>query len=143
MKSLTTIAATGNELAIKAVANELQDVNEQKEAIERELHKFSQPVIQKIPTFNEFKKQAQVVKALLSPKRLQEKRKIVWMFVKAISFDPIEKSAIVEYYKNPFSILMEESTKKQNPHYNAKEAPFGTSIEMVAGTGFEPVTFGL
>ena len=64
-------------------------------------------------------------------------------FVKSISLDPIEKSAIVEYFKNPFRILMEQCIENENPYYNEKEAPFGTSIKLVAGARFELTTFGL
>ena len=143
LKSLTVVASTGNELAIKAISKELEQVNQQKESIEKELQACIQPVLQKLPTFNEFKKQASIIKALLSPKDLHQKRKIVWMFVKSITLDPVEKSAIVDYFPNPFSMLMEQCIKNENPCYNAKEAPFGTSIELVAGAGFEPTTFGL
>lgn len=143
VKSLTTIALTGNEFAVKAISKELEQVNQQKEAIERELQSFIQPVLQKVPTFEEFKKQAVLAKALLSPKNLHEKRKIIWMFVKSVTLDPTERTATVEYFKNPFRMLMEEAVKMQNPHYNKKEAPFGTSIDLVAGARFELTTFGL
>jgi site-specific DNA recombinase len=143
IKSLTTIASTGNEIAIKAISKELERINTEKEAIEQELEALSKPKLQKIPTFNEFKKQAGIAKALLSPEQLHEKRKAIWLFVEAITLDPQERTVIVKYYSDPLKTLMEKTTNPQDPCNAKMEAFFETSIKLVAETGFEPMTFGL
>lgn len=143
VKSLTSIASTGNEIAIKAISKELERINTEKQDIERELENFSSPKLQKIPTFKEFKNQAGLAKALLSPDKIHEKRKIVWMFVEAITLDPQERAVIVKYYPNPLQTIMDKTQNPEKACHTRMEASNETSIKLVAEAGFEPTTFGL
>ena len=143
VKTLTTMATSGNEIATKAIANELEKITKEKEKLESELNDIKQPDLIKIPSFNEFQNQSLITKALLSPGDISKKRKIIWMFVKSIILDPKEKAVTVEYYENPLKMLLEKETKTANSIHNKKGSLIKTSNELVAGIGFEPMTFGL
>jgi hypothetical protein len=111
----------------------------QEKNIQKQIDKLEKQTLFRVPSIEEFKKQLLSTKEILSHSTLTEKRKIVWMFINSITLDPIERKVTAEFYFDPFRMLMEQSRfpKKQ------MESSFEPSTKMVAGTGFEPATFGL
>lgn len=128
-----------NEFAVKAITKEIEKVAKEIEYLKKEASDLRKPKLVKIPTFEEFKSKVFTAKSLLTRSNLYQKRKTVWLFVNAITLDPIERQVIVEFKKYPFSIFMENLEKGKNK----VESDFAPSTKLVAEAGFEPTTFGL
>lgn len=88
IKTLTSFATSGNEIAAKAIGNEIEKITKQKQELETELGMCQNSKLIKLPSFEEFKTQSLISKALLSPEKISEKRRIITMFVKAVILDP-------------------------------------------------------
>ena|GEM_PF-3521972 len=143
LESLKTIASVGNQIALKTISNEIEKLGGEKALLDKELEDCKKTKLIKIPSFNEFKKQMDIAKALSSPENIVQRRQIIWTFVSSITLDPSDKSVSITYFKNPFEVLFNVSKIPQNPSYKKPEALKGTSSQLVAEAGFEPTTFGL
>ena len=94
---------------------------------------------EKVPSLNTFKKLISQAKLLLTRSNTAENKTFIWYFVESIKLDPIEREVIVSFYKNPFSLILEDNKNAETK----KEGALAPSMKLVAGAGFEPTTFGL
>ena len=78
-------------------------------------------------------------KLMFTGSDMNKKQEILWIFVKSITLNPIEREVTLTLYKNPFFMFMEDLKNAKNK----VEGVFTPSTKLVAGAGFEPTTFGL
>ena len=128
-----------NALATKKITEEIEELAKKVQELNEELVKATQQKNLKPPTLKEFKKHMATTKLMFTGSDMNKKQEILWIFVRSITLNPIEKEVTLTLYKNPFFMFMEDLKNAKN---NA-EGVFTPSTKMVAGAGFEPTTFGL
>ena len=138
IKSLSLMSDC-NALVIKDITKEIEDLARKIESLNDELEKATKQKSTKPPTLKEFKKHMATTKLLFTGSEMGKKQEILWIFVKSITLNPIEREVTLTLYKNPFWVFMEDLKIVKNK----VEGVFLPSTKMVAGAGFEPTTFGL
>ena len=128
-----------NVLVINDITKEIEDLARKIESLNDELVKATRQKNTKPPTLKEFKKHMATTKLLFIGSEMAKKQEILWIFVKSITLNPIEREVTLTLYKNPFWVFMEDLKIVKNK----VEGVFSPSTKMVAGAGFEPTTFGL
>lgn len=123
----------------ETLIDELTSITNKIKAFKKTMEELSKPKVVKIPTYDQFKTQIYKAKSLLIHSSFYQKRKYIWIFIKSIKLDPIERQVVLEANKNPLCMFMENLENGKN----IVEGDFSPSTEMVAGAGFEPTTFGL
>ena len=126
-------------LASKQITKEIEELAKKVQELNDELVKATQQKNLKPPTLKEFKKHMATTKLLFTGSDMNKKQEILWIFVKSITLNPIEREVTLTLYKNPFFMFMEDLKNAKNK----VEGVFTPSTKMVAGAGFEPTTFGL
>lgn len=138
VKSLSFIG-DDDDTTREALIDELTSITNKIKAFKKRAEELSKPKSVKIPTYDQFKTQVYKAKSLLTHSSFYQKRKYIWIFIKSITLDPIERQVVLDVNKNPLCMFMEDLEKGKN----IVEGAFAPSTEMVAGAGFEPTTFGL
>ena len=138
IKSLSLMSDC-NVLVIKDISKEIEDLARKIESLNEELVNATKQKNTKLPTLKEFKKHMATTKLMFTGSDMNKKQEILWIFVKSITLNPIEREVTLTLYKNPFFMFMEDLKNAKNK----VEGVFSPSTKMVAGAGFEPTTFGL
>ncbi len=138
IQAITNIGGS-NVLALNQLTKTLEEVSNKIEELKSLKSKIDIQKSEKVPSLNTFKKLISQAKLLLTRSNTAENKTFIWYFVESIKLDPIEREVIVSFYKNPFSLILEDNKNDETK----KEGAFAPSMKLVAGAGFEPTTFGL
>ncbi len=109
--------------------------------LENQLNQTTNPIKKnyRILTYNYFKHLCHNGSKLLTYSSLAPKRAFVEKCIESVTLGPSAKAVNVKFNINTFWVSFESIKKAKKLETSA----FDTSSKMVAGSGFEPLTFGL
>lgn len=143
LNNVRSIDSSKNDIAIQVISEEINKVSQEKIFLQKQLKKLQTVSSIAIPDKNQVKKHLNSLKSMLTHSSPVEKRQILWMFIKSLKLDPVERSAIAEFQFDPIQMFLEKSFVNRKSMNKSEKTPLGSSTDLVAGARFELATFGL
>ena len=95
-----------NILTTKKTTNEIEELARKIEALNTELVNATKQQNSKPPTLKEFQKHMATTKLLFTGSDMSKQQEILWIFVKSITLNPVDREVVLTLNANPFFMFM-------------------------------------